>query len=43
MEKFNTILNETESEFIGRIERYQFAEYVDYQKVESNNVNDNAS
>jgi hypothetical protein len=34
LEKFQTILKETDSDFIGRVERYQLAEYVDYQKVE---------
>lgn len=34
LEKFQNILTDTNSEFLGRIERYQLAEYVDYQKVE---------
>lgn len=34
LEKFQTILKETDADFIGRVERYQLAEYVDYQKVE---------
>ena len=43
LEKFQTILKETESDFIGRIERYQLAEYVDYQKVEPVTVKENGS
>lgn len=38
--KFNEILNSTDSDFIGRIERYQFAEYIDCQKVEPVDVKD---
>ena len=34
LEKFQNVLTDTNSEFLGRIERYQLAEYVDYQKVE---------
>lgn len=34
LEKFQEILKDTNSEFLGRVERYQLAEYVDYQKVE---------
>ena len=33
-EKFQEILKDTNSDFLGRIERYQLAQYVDYQKVE---------
>ena len=43
LEKFQTILKETDSDFIGRVERYQLAEYVDYQKVEPVTVVDNGS
>lgn len=43
LEKFQTILKETDSNFIGRVERYQLAEYVDYQKVEPVTVVDNGS
>lgn len=43
LEKFRTILKETDSDFIGRVERYQLAEYVDYQKVEPVTVVDNGS
>ena len=34
IEKFQEVLKDTNSDFLGRIERYQLAEYVDYQKVE---------
>ena len=43
LEKFKSVLEETASDFIGRIERYQLAEYVDYQKVEPINVKENGS
>ena len=43
LEKFQTILKETDSDFIGRVERYQLAEYVDYQKVEPVTVVDDGS
>lgn len=43
LEKFQTILKETDSNFIGRVERYQLAEYVDYQKVEPVTVVNNGS
>lgn len=43
LEKFNLVLEETASDFIGRIERYQLAEYVDYQKVEPVNVKEDGS
>ena len=43
LEKFNSVLKETASDFIGRIERYQLAEYVDYQKVEPIIVEENGS
>ena len=43
LEKFNSILEETTSDFIGRIERYQLAQYVDYQKVEPTDVIENGS
>ena len=43
LEKFNSVLKETASDFIGRIERYQLAEYVDYQKVEPVTVKENGS
>lgn len=32
--KFNSLLKDTNSEFIGRIENYELARYVDYQKIE---------
>lgn len=31
---FNNLLKETDSDFIGRIENYELARYVDYQKIE---------
>lgn len=31
---FDNLLKETDSEFIGRIENYELARYVDYQKIE---------
>lgn len=41
-EEFYKLLNATNSEFFGKIERYQIAEYVDYQKVEAITVDSNA-
>lgn len=32
--EFNSLLKNTNSEFIGRIENYELARYVDYQKIE---------
>lgn len=32
--EFNSLLKDTNSEFIGRIENYELARYVDYQKIE---------
>lgn len=43
LEKFQEILKDTDSDFLGRIERYQLAQYVDFQKVESIDVADNGS
>lgn len=43
LSKFNEILKNTESDFIGRIERYQFAEYIDCQKVEPVDVKEDGS
>lgn len=31
---FQKLLKDTDSEFIGRIENYELARYVDYQKVD---------
>jgi len=31
---FTTLLKDTDSEFLGRIENYELARYVDYQKIE---------
>lgn len=35
IEGFNELINKTDSEFFGKIDKYQIAEYVDYQKVEA--------
>lgn len=43
LEKLNSVLKETDSDFIGRVERYQLAKYVDYQKVEPVTVVDDGS
>lgn len=43
IEKFQEVLKDTNSDFIGRVERYQLAEYVDYQKVEPVTVVENGS
>lgn len=42
VEGFNKLIDETGSEFFGKIDKYQIAEYVDYQKVEAVTVNSNA-
>lgn len=41
-EEFYKLLDATNSEFFGKIDRYQIAEYVDYQKVEVITVDSNA-
>lgn len=41
IEKFQEVLKDTNSDFLGRIERYQLAQYVDYQKVEPTDVVEN--
>ena len=43
IEKFQEVLKDTNSDFLGRIERYQLAQYVDYQKVEPVDVVENGS
>lgn len=43
IEKFQEVLKDTNSDFLGRIERYQLAQYVDYQKVEPTDVVKNGS
>ena len=43
IEKFHEVLKDTDSDFLGRIERYQLAQYVDYQKVEPVDVVENGS
>ena len=43
IEKFQEVLKDTNSDFLGRIERYQLAQYVDYQKVEPIDVVKNGS
>ena len=43
IEKFHEVLKDTDSDFLGRIERYQLAQYVDYQKVEPIDVVENGS
>lgn len=40
-EGFYKLIEETNSEFFGKIDSYQVAEYVDYQKVEAVTVNSN--
>ena len=42
-EKFQEVLKDTNSDFLGRIERYQLAQYVDFQKVEPVDVVENGS
>ena len=42
-EKFQEILKDTNSDFLGRIERYQLAQYVDFQKVEPVDVISNGT
>lgn len=42
-EKFQEILKDTDSDFLGRIERYQLAQYIDFQKVEPVDVIENGS
>jgi len=41
-EEFYKLIDATNSEFFGKIDRYQIAEYVDYQKVEAITVDPNA-
>jgi hypothetical protein len=41
-EGFYKLIDATNSEFFGKIDRYQIAEYVDYQKVEAITVDSNA-
>ena len=43
IEKFQKVLKDTNSDFLGRIERYQLAQYVDFQKVEPVDVVENGS
>lgn len=43
LEKFQEILKDTNSDFLGRVERYQLAQYVDFQKVEPIDVIENGS
>ena len=43
LEKFQEILKDTNSDFLGRVERYQLAQYVDFQKVEPIDVVENGS
>ena len=43
IEKFQEVLKDTNSDFLGRIERYQLAQYVDFQKVELTDVVENGS
>lgn len=43
LEKFQEILKDTNSDFLGRAERYQLAQYVDFQKVEPIDVVENGS
>lgn len=33
VEKFNKLIDETNSEFFGKIDRYHVVEYVEYQKI----------
>lgn len=42
VEGFNKLVESTDSEFFGKIDRYQVAEYVDYQKVEAVTVKTDA-
>lgn len=37
-EEFYKLIDKTNSEFFGKLDRYQIAEYVDYQKVEATTV-----
>jgi len=41
-EEFYKLIDATNSEFFGKVDRYQIAEYVDYQKVETITVDSNA-
>lgn len=34
-EEFYKLIDKTNSEFFGKLDRYQIAEYVDYQEVEA--------
>lgn len=43
LEKFQEIIKDTNSDFLGRVERYQLAQYVDFQKVEPIDVVENGS
>lgn len=43
IEKFQEVIKNTNSDFLGRIERYQLAQYVDFQKVELTDVVENGS
>lgn len=38
IEGFNKLIDETNSEFFGRIDKYPVAEYVEYQKTEVKTV-----
>jgi hypothetical protein len=35
VEGFNKLLDDTNCEFFGKIDKYHFIEYVDYQKVDA--------
>lgn len=43
LEKIQQAIKDSDSEFNGRIERYQLAQYVDYQKVEPIDVVNNGT
>lgn len=38
IEGFNKLIDETNSEFFGKIDKYPVAEYVEYQKAEIKTV-----
>ena len=42
IEGFNELIDKTDSEFFGKIDKYRIAEYVDYQKVEAVTVKSDA-
>lgn len=35
--KLQTLLKETDTEFLGQVQSFEMPPYVDYQKIESNN------